>query len=74
MKNLRNVGTTPEQRRNNAGTTERGTPAEWLEYHRTTAEYWNNGTPQKVEPEDRHGIFHYFQFSLALKAIRAMSR
>ena len=68
MKNLRNVGTTPEQRRNN------GTPAEWLEYHRTTAEYWNNGTPQKLEPEDRHGIFHYFQFSLVLKAIRAMSR
>ena len=42
--------------------------------HGTTAEYRNNGTTQKLEPEDKHDIFHYLQFSLDRKVIRAMNR
>ena len=49
----KNTGTRNNGTRNTsgiAGTTQRKT--------RITAEYRNNGTSQKLEPEDRHGIFH----------------
>ena len=28
-----------------------------------TVEYQNKGTPQKLEPKDKHGIFQYLKFS-----------
>ena len=74
----RNTRRTTEQRRNNGtppeyGITERRTPVEQPEHHRTMAEYRNNETPQKLEPEDKDCIFHYLQFSLECKVMRAIN-
>ena len=67
-------GTHAEQR--NTGTRNNGTrnTSGIAGNHGTTAEYRNNRTTQKLEPEDKHGIFHYLQFSLDRKVIRAMDR
>ena len=58
---------TPAERRNTAGTTEhhRNTEQRNAEHQwnsRNTTEYRNNGTPQKLEPKDKHGIFIIFNF------------
>ena len=64
-----NNRTTPEQRnttgirnngtQNTSGTA--GTPQN------------NGGIPEKLEPEDKDCIFHYLQFSLEYKVMRAMN-
>ena len=53
---------TPEHR----GTTE--------QRRNTKEQRRNTGTPQKLEPEEKRGIFHYLQFLLEPKVIRAMNR
>ena len=64
MEHPRKDGTTPEKRN-----------AEHQRNSRNTTEQRRNtGTPQKLEPEDKRGIFHYLQFLLAPKAIRGMNR
>ena len=61
---LRNNGGMPEQQWNSRNFTEQQQNAG------ITAEYRNNGTPQKLEPEGKHDIFHYLQFSLENEQVR----
>ena len=62
------------------GTPEHGTPAERRNNGtRNTSGIAgtprnNGGTPQNLEPEDKHGIFHYLNFLLEPKVIRAINR
>ena len=69
----RNTGTRNDGTRNTRGTTEyrrktehhRNTEQRNAEHQwnsRNTTEYRNNGTPQKLEPKDKHGIFIIFNF------------
>ena len=74
----RNAGTTEHHRKTEQRNAEHqrnswNTMEQWRNTG-ITAEYRKNGTPQKLEPEDKHGIFHYLQFSLDRKVIRAMDR
>ena len=70
---IRNTRGTTEQRRNN-GTAVRRTPGGQPEHHETTTEYRNNGTRQKLEPEDKLAFFITLHFMLERKVNSAMDR
>ena len=73
LKHVLSCRTLAEQR-NNAGTRNTSGIAGTRRNTGITTKYRNNGITQKLELEDKHGIFHYLQFSLAHKVIRVWNR